>query len=396
MLTTQSKYSYLKKPIFLWLVWFGVNSIVAILVCLSEIPIRLGYRYTDIGVSFGLPEWIGVHANFDGVHYMTIAREGYGTLEQAFFPLYPLVIRYASPILFGNTLLAGWIISVLLSLFAVITWYMIFHKLAHNTDEALSSIVGLLLFPGAFFLISIYTESLFVFLLGLYVWGVVRNKYWLVGIAGLLLGLTRLAGILAILIPLPLIVQIYLDSRRINIRQILTSMMPLVGLGLYVGYSSTTFGDPLAFFHIQTQFNNGRSTSMVLLPQVLWRYFNIFFKARVDVLYFVAVVEFVVFLVVLALLFWSLMKGFRNITTTRKATGIDLLMIGLLLFSIANILLPTVTGTFTSIPRYALVGMGLYPVVSSLPRPIRIVGCLLSSILQIVLFAFFAQGWFVG
>lgn len=227
-------------------------------------------------------------------------------------------------------------------------------------------------------------------------WGVIGSKYWLVGVAGLLLGLTRFAGILAILIPLPLVVQIYLDSRRINTRQILASMMPVIGLGLYVGYSWITFGDPFAFFHIQKQFNNGRSTSVVLFPQVLWRYINIFLTARVDIIYFVAIVEFVVFLVVLALLFWSLMKALRHIKTTRKAPVIDLLMLGLLLFSIANILLPTVTGTLSSIPRYALVGMGLYPVVSALPRPTRIVGYLLSSILQIALFVLFAQGWFVS
>src|SRR5690348_10341037 len=45
-----------------------------------------------ITAAFYTPQFLLPLANFDGVHYLTIARYGYHMYEQAFFPLYPLLI----------------------------------------------------------------------------------------------------------------------------------------------------------------------------------------------------------------------------------------------------------------------------------------------------------------
>jgi len=46
-----------------------------------------------------LPAWMHQFGNFDGVHYVRIASAGYEyQFTQAFFPLYPLLIKIVSPI----------------------------------------------------------------------------------------------------------------------------------------------------------------------------------------------------------------------------------------------------------------------------------------------------------
>ena len=41
-------------------------------------------------------------ANFDGMHYLAIAEEGYHQYQQAFFPLFPLTIRAFEPLFGAN------------------------------------------------------------------------------------------------------------------------------------------------------------------------------------------------------------------------------------------------------------------------------------------------------
>ena len=49
--------------------------------------------------------------NFDGVHYLTIAKAGYiAQFTQAFFPLFPLLMRYLAQ-LSGSLMSAGLIIA---------------------------------------------------------------------------------------------------------------------------------------------------------------------------------------------------------------------------------------------------------------------------------------------
>src|SRR4030042_2473530 len=58
-----------------------------------------------------LPHWIVSKANFDGIFYLRIAQNGYSQFEQAFFPLYPFLIKSLSPIFANNLLITGLIIS---------------------------------------------------------------------------------------------------------------------------------------------------------------------------------------------------------------------------------------------------------------------------------------------
>ena len=64
---------------------------VGLLVLISSLSDRLIvykglFSYPELLKEFGLPKFLYSFANFDGAHYIKIAREGYHQFDQAFFP----------------------------------------------------------------------------------------------------------------------------------------------------------------------------------------------------------------------------------------------------------------------------------------------------------------------
>ena len=62
-------------------------------------------------------------ANFDGGHYISIAETGYHTYQQAFFPLYPLVISLLSKLTGYSFVNSGLIISHIAFFIGLIVFY---------------------------------------------------------------------------------------------------------------------------------------------------------------------------------------------------------------------------------------------------------------------------------
>ena len=93
----------LKKITFLFVCWRLLLSIP--LFFTYFIPFRKGYEYTTLArfssshilSSFPL---LSSWSNFDGVHYLAIAGQGY-TENGRFFPLYPLFVKMGT-LLFGT------------------------------------------------------------------------------------------------------------------------------------------------------------------------------------------------------------------------------------------------------------------------------------------------------
>lgn len=87
------------------------------------IPYLGFFPYKELLEDYHLPSFISSFANFDGVHYLILAKQGYSQYEHAFFPLYPLLIKLLTPIFFGNALLTGLIISNVSFLLGLIIFY---------------------------------------------------------------------------------------------------------------------------------------------------------------------------------------------------------------------------------------------------------------------------------
>ena len=136
--------------------------------------------------------WFG----WDTISYLGIAILGYRQdASIAFMPLYPLLIRFTAPIFGGNHLLAALILSTLFCILVLILMYELFAAL-YPQSIARDAVTIFLTFPTAFFLLSGYTESLFlVFVLAF--WILARKKQWLwAALFAGLATLTRLQGVI--------------------------------------------------------------------------------------------------------------------------------------------------------------------------------------------------------
>ncbi len=150
-------------------------------------------------------------------------------------------------------------------------------------------------------------------------------------------------------------------------------------------YLYREFSDPLYFFHVQSEFGGGiRQETVILYPQVVWRYIKILLTARpFDLKYFSYVQEFVTGTIGLILLLYS-------VTKTR---------LSYIIFSLLAFLLPTLTGTFSSMPRYILVCFPIFILLSiwsEKSKIFRYTWFTISGILLLLNTVLFIQGYWVA
>ena len=394
----------------MFLGWRIIDFIIIILTPLL-IPYLGFFPYKDVLLQSNLPDWIYKLASFDGAHYILIARQGYMQYEQAFFPLYPLLIRFLS--LINNPLLTGLIISNSCFLIGLYYCYQYLKLLFPNNQQRhILVLVLLLLFPTSFFFGAVYTEGLFFMLVILVIYSLKKNNYGLVSIFAILASLTRLVGVFLIIpIGLHLFNQFinHQPSKKINwlklfdLKSLLTLLSPVIGLALYCFYLFITTGDLLFFLSSQPAFGANRSSHVIFLPQVIYRYIKIFITATPDSRYFVSVIEFGFFWFVLVVLLLDLFKhlniNFHSIKSLKnfKIIIVNYDLLGLNLFSLANLLLPTLTGTLSSVPRYLLLSISMFIYLSQVNnKTIKTLILIGFFLLHILLLGLFSQGYFIA
>ena len=337
-------------------------------------------------------------AGFDGAHYLLIAKVGYGQFQQAFFPLYPLLISTLSKLTSISVLLSGLIISWVTLVLGIIFFGKLSKIIIDNPGKSLWPILFLLSFPSAFFYIAVYPESLFLFLSAGALYFIFKKNYLAASIFAIFSSLTKVQGvfliipfILSILDPKDLsLANIFLQIRA-NYKKLIFILSPIYGLLIYSFYLAKTYGDALAFYHVQEAFGAERtSRGIILLPQVLFRYFKILVTSQINFQYLIAVLELTIFATVFAVLIYDLFKIMKN-----RTKNLDYLSINL--YSIAVLLLPTFTGTLSSIPRYALLSFGFFIALARIKNiVIKITIALIFSIVHIIIFVYFLKGYFVS
>lgn len=298
-------------------------------------PDFLGREFGRFSVLSGLWPW----ANFDGAHYLSIATKGYGQFEYAFFPGYPLLINLLSR-LWPDPLGVAFLLSNLLTVVFLFLLYK-FWRLDFPEQTVSKGIILLLFFPSAFFWGAVYGESLFLTLAAGCLLAGRRDKYWLAFPLGALACLTRLVGVFLI----PALLLIWLKSKRRRSDLILIILTAL-GFFAVLAFNGVSTGDPLYFFHVQPSFGAERSGgSLVFLPQVFFRYLKIFLTVNPFSLAFYTAAQELT-LVILSLV--VLVLGWKKIKIPE------------LFFSAGVLLLPTFTGTLSSMPRYILAAFPLF------------------------------------
>jgi Gpi18-like mannosyltransferase len=184
---------------------------------------------------------------FDGQYYQAIAIHGYHSIELVtFFPLYPLTINMMAKVL-GNTYIAGIFISWFFGIATLFYLYKLF-KLDTNEKNTLWSLFYFLIYPATIVYATIYSESMFLFLVVLAIYYGRTKKWCLASIFGFLASLTRLPGL--ILLPV-LLVEFYTQNKNetknkaSNLNLIYLILIPL-GTILYFYYIGRLSGNFLA------------------------------------------------------------------------------------------------------------------------------------------------------
>jgi len=359
-------------------------------------------------------------ANFDGVHYVSIARGGYGYLQEAFFPFYPKLIRFFR-IFFHSYLASGLFISNLCFILAMIVFWKLFSLEKVKKEKIKKSLLLLVLFPTSFYFLGVYTESLFLFLVLLSFYFAKKGRF---GLAGLIAGLASYTRPIGIFLLPALLVEYYqqtsrrgmgerlvalkeriinrhrngfaylIKSRLVYLRHLVHISLSSWGLFAYMYYLKKRTGNWFSFIEVQSSFGAQRTVDkLILLYQVFWRYLKMI--VAVDPrqwLYFNVWVELMIGVLFLGLLLWGWYK--REKYKIRSSW---------LTFATLSYLLPTFTGTFSSMPRYVLVCFPCFIVLAHLLedlkkkfRRIEILYMTVSAILLIICSTFFFRGYWVG
>lgn len=224
------------------------------------------YEYTKY-------EWLNLWGHWDTGWYTSIAKYGYsaekiisgesvGQASYAFFPLYPKLVHYLTYII-PSEYISGIVIS---NTFLIIACYFLYKLFSlESIKNPLRSVKYLFIFPTAFLLSSVLTESTFLALTISSFYYARTNRWFLSGLLGMLSALTRSVGFL---IFIPIIIE-YMQSIGWNLRKIKINILWLllipVGLGIILFFNYRLTGDALAFISVQSAWGRQNSYPWVVL-----------------------------------------------------------------------------------------------------------------------------------
>jgi len=380
----------IKKIVLLFLLW-RVFLFVPIIIAHQFVKYRNGYEYTSLNHFLDKSQGLISHfmlsawANFDGVYYLLIAAKGY-TVNAGFFPLFPLLLHAVS-VLFGSLIafdliqyLTALILVSLGFLLSLIVLYKLI-KLDYKDNVAIFTIVFTLIFPTSFFYAGIYSESFFLLLSIASFYFARTNRWFLASLCGAFLTATRLVGIAII----PALVSEFVKNEKslLKLKSLFLFISPL-GILSYMLFNFLKWGDPFYFIQAQGAFHNERSVdSIVFIPQTIFRYINILTTVSPGIFeWWIALLEISTFSFVSIMFFVAWKKKIR---------------ISYILFALICFLIPTSTGTFTGLPRYALV---LFPIFIALAlvknKFVKIAYSVIGFSLLMILLALFSKGYYIA
>lgn len=212
-------------------------------------------NYLWMGIKPSSEFFLRVWERWDSIHYLSILEHGYtqfkpGILNTAFFPLYPLLGYLVNGII-GNPTISLLLVSNCASWGALVYIYKLV-ALEHGQESARRTVLYVSIFPYAFILVGMYTESLFLLNLAATLYYARTGRWWTAAVWGALLTATRLVGVAVI----PALLWEYMSQREWNWKRIdwkvLSLATMLAGLVGYMLYTSFVFGDFFSLVHSST------------------------------------------------------------------------------------------------------------------------------------------------
>lgn len=208
-----------------------------------------------------------IWSRWDSVNYTRLADQGFAMLVDGrplyvvFFPLYPWCIRLLH-LFIPNYYLSSLILSWGFYVGAVIFLYKLL-ILDFKESIAWKTIVLLSVFPFAFYLGSIHTESLSLFMMVVTFYYVRKHNWPLVMVFGILAALSRLVGSLVAVAAVVEYIRVYRPFHQLKSKQfrlfwkdIFTKFIfiPLIGIGglIYLGINYQVTGNAFQFIEYQS------------------------------------------------------------------------------------------------------------------------------------------------
>lgn len=386
-----------KKTFLYFIIW---KLTVYWFASLAVLIVPFQPTFTAMRAFFGrLPYLAWVFGNFDGMIYISIAHGAYHSFENAFFPLYPLIVRPIDKSTPYPTILDAQIVSAIAFLCAL---FILVKLLALDKFEKWAELILLIiiLYPTSMFYGAAYNDSLFFLLATACLYFGRKRQLVLASIAGALATLTRLNGLALFFY---LLFEYFFTElspalsfkkeilkkvlKKLSFRQMLDSRIYLIFLIpisflAYLAYTNVVFGNWTDVF---TNMKIWHQDKVVLPPQVVWRYFKILvLYPSFSLTYWVSALEMLTVGIYTFFLVWSFKK----------------IRFSYWIFFFLSILIPALTGTFQGMPRY---GLHVYPFflvvgmfLSQKNIFVKIGYFIISIALLFFVVALFTRGYFVS
>jgi hypothetical protein len=339
-----------RRSLALVAVWLVIVNIFA-LMALNRLNIA-----PDTALEWMSPEtykvrksWniIDLHNRWDAYWYIDIAQNGYylrgegGQANVVFFPLYPLLMRGVGYVVGGNLVLAGWIVSSLFLALAAVILTRLAQEFHPDIDPILP-VVFLLVYPTAFYLNVVYTESLFLFLSLAMVYCALRRNFPMAGVWAALASATRVAGVFLFVLFFIEFVQANGWRTLVTRRVWPLALAPLGALGFFI-YHWIAFGDFFLFLKVQNTF--GRDFGMAVSNYFVIRNNPDMVHTMLDLSYTAAVI----------------ILGLIALRQFRPSYGVYMLV---------SLAIELSSGTPLGIARYSMVMFPIYLTAASIRSPV--------------------------
>lgn len=222
----------LKRILLLWISWIllviGFQWVVTNRFFLVRPDTALSWtvfetsKHAIANRPYLIDQFMNDHVAWDSEFYLAIADKGYDnpdvrliydregnkiSLNYAFFPFYPVMIKLVSFLLFNLTgepflfsriavlTLAAVIVSALGALLALFSLYLLLKKDEEQDDDTVfRTLFFFLIFPSSFFMLQVYTEGLFAGLAFASLASLRYRKFWLAALFAVFAVWTRAVG----------------------------------------------------------------------------------------------------------------------------------------------------------------------------------------------------------
>jgi Gpi18-like mannosyltransferase len=216
--------------------------------------------------------WLSIWDRWDAGVYKTIASSSYNLVNikldywaflSHFPPLYPLAIASIVWLLHISLVKAG----ILVSTISIVAASIILYKLAYldfrDKKAAWLSVIFLNLYPLSYFTISVYSESLFVFLVITSLYFLRKENFVISGLAAAGAILTRIIGI--IFLPIYFLYPLYYlkQKGKVSFKLFLPFLFSFLAVVIYLGINKIYYGDYFYFFTEKISFN---ATKHLIIP----------------------------------------------------------------------------------------------------------------------------------